>query len=44
MFNQFMHDIQKDEKDRRVMSVGEQIQCLSEAIEWQFTKVDELNL
>lgn len=44
MFNQFMHDIQMDEKDRRMMSVGEQIQCLAEAIEWQFDKVDELKL
>ena len=26
------------------MTVGEQIQCLAEAIEWQFDKVDQLEL
>ena len=44
MFHQFMKDIQQEEDLRTPMSVGQQIQCMSEAIEWQFDKVDELKL
>lgn len=43
-FHQLMKDLLQEESCRTEMPVGDQIQCMAEAIEWQFDKVDELQL